>query len=60
MGHSAPRYAVLDGLGDAVAATLGDRLLATRFTQGEYCFTVRREAWPKRSICCATSTNISS
>lgn len=44
MGHSAPRYAVLDGLGDAVAATLGDRLLATRFTQGEYCFTVRREA----------------
>lgn len=44
MGHSAPRYAVLDGLGDAVAATLGDRLLATRFAQGEYCFTVRREA----------------
>ena len=44
MGHSAPRYAVLDGLGDAVAATLGNRLLATRFTQGEYCFTVRREA----------------
>mgnify|MGYP006148870947 CR=1 FL=1 len=44
MGHSAPRYAVLEGLGDAVAATLGDRLLATRFAQGEYCFTVRREA----------------
>ena len=44
MGHSAPRYAVLDGLGDAVAATLGNRLVATRFTQGEYCFTVRREA----------------
>ncbi|MGQ3178190.1 MAG: complex I 30 kDa subunit family protein, partial [Blastomonas fulva] len=44
MGHSAPRYAVLEGLGDAVAATLGDRLLATRFAQGEYCFTVRRAA----------------
>ncbi|WP_373489541.1 NADH-quinone oxidoreductase subunit C [Blastomonas sp.] len=44
MGHSAPRYAVLEGLGDAVAATLGARLIAVRQTHDEYCFTVQRES----------------
>jgi len=44
MGHSAPRYAVRDAIDQAVAATLGDRLVETHAVRGEYCFLVRREA----------------
>ncbi|MEZ5708816.1 MAG: NADH-quinone oxidoreductase subunit C [Blastomonas sp.] len=44
MGHSAPKIAVLDGIADAIASTLGDRLIETIDAHDELGFLVRREA----------------
>ncbi|MBS0481090.1 MAG: NADH-quinone oxidoreductase subunit C [Proteobacteria bacterium] len=42
--HSAPRFAANDGVADAVAATLGARLLSAKEDHGELVFTVARDS----------------
>ena len=42
--HSAPRFASSEGVIEAIAATLGDRLVAAHEAHGEVVLTVKRDA----------------
>ena len=44
VSHAFPRFVMPEGLGDALTAALGDRLIQIRECVGEYALHVRREA----------------